>query len=142
MWWYFDPQPWERSGWLYARLGVRRVRGLVVGGLLWQRWLPRLAARLNGQRWIRRTVERYVVQSMYAEVGHTTSLLFILVVIGLLLRDGDTAAALMLSTVNLLVNLLPITVLRYNRGRILARRGKRTREIVAGVARRRGSDSS
>lgn len=37
MWSYFDPQPWERRGQLYGWLGVHRVRGLVVGGLLWQR---------------------------------------------------------------------------------------------------------
>lgn len=141
MWSYFDPQPWEHGGQRYAALGIRRVRGLVVGGLLWQRRLPGIAAWLNRRRWTRRTVERYVVQSIYAEVGHTASLLFLLVVTGLLGATGGWVAALAICSVNLLVNLLPILVLRYNRARILLRCGQSTYEVVMRVTRSRGSDA-
>jgi hypothetical protein len=113
----------------------------VVGGLLWQRWLPRLAARLNGQRWTRSTVGRYVVQSIYAEVAHTASLLFLLGVMALLLGDGGWGATLAIGSVNLLINLLPILVLRYNRGRILLRRGTSTHEVVERVMGSRRSDA-
>ncbi len=113
----------------------------MVGGLLWQRWLPRLAARLNGQRWTRSTVGRYVVQSIYAEVAHTASLLFLLGVMALLLGDGGWGATLAIGSVNLLINLLPILVLRYNRGRILLRRGTSTHEVVERVMGSRRSDA-
>lgn len=108
---------WEDGGRTWARLGIRRVRPFVAGGGFWRR--AGLASR--NPEWRRSNAAGYVRQSLVAEAAHLASLLFLAVIAGLFLVRGDWVPALVVCTANLLLNLLPIGVLRYNRLRLLAR---------------------
>ena len=118
---YFQPRRWERNGDFYARFGVRKARPFVSGGTFWQRF--GLASRRPS--WHRSNVSGYVTQSIYAEVAHTASLIFLLIVATLFFLKGGFGEASAVTALNFIINLVPIAVVRYNRLRILRHRSHR-----------------
>lgn len=114
---YFLPKQWERGGTFYARLGIRRFRPFVAGGRFWQKL--RIGPRAPG--WRRSTVARYVRESVVAEVAHTTSFVLLAFISILFIVHGDWVPAAVVLAGNVVINVAPVAVLRYNRARILSR---------------------
>ncbi|MEM1262508.1 MAG: hypothetical protein AAGH76_08930 [Pseudomonadota bacterium] len=110
---YFDPWPIEKSGSLYRLLRVRAFRPFVAGGAFWQRL--GLAKR---RRWNTQQLRAYVRQSKPLEVTHLVSLLFLAGVAVYLGSNDDWLGVGVFTVLNVVANLYPLLVVRYNRHRV------------------------
>ncbi len=114
---YFRPARWERGGDFYLKLGVRRFRPYVAGGTFWKKRFPGLKAEWGAANYL-----GYVRQSVIAEIAHSVSLGLMLMFSALMAADRAYISAGVFLALNILLNLIPITVLRYNRARMLRNR--------------------
>lgn len=105
----FLPWSWEQNGRTYSRLGVRRLRGFACGGRIWQK-LGLAAPTWRG----RASAAKYIRQSVPLESAHAASFLFMLALSGWLAFSEPWPAAVIFAA-NIVVNALPIAVIRYNR---------------------------
>jgi len=116
---YFDPAAWEKSGAVYRRLGVHRFRHLLLNG----RYPNRLVsfARRRPYRVItgRQSAGLWLLFTVFVEAGHTFFGGVMAVFMVRALARGDLAAAASILLQNLVINVYPVMVQRYNRGRIL-----------------------
>lgn len=119
---FFEPHNWEHKGYTYTRFGIRYFRPYVAGGRFWQSIQSRITGRRTSGKWKKSNVAQYARQSVVAESAHWASLLFLLFVTLLFVQKGMLLDAFVISVFNIIINFLPIGVLRYNRLRILSRK--------------------
>jgi hypothetical protein len=116
---YFDPAAWEKSGAVYRRLGVHLFRHLLLNG----RYLNRLMSlvRRRPYRVIRgrQSAGEWLLFTVFVEAGHTFFGGVMAVFMVRALARGDFADAASILLLNLVINVYPTMVQRYNRGRIL-----------------------
>jgi hypothetical protein len=114
---YYRLRAAEAGGQLYLRLGVLRFRTVVLNGDLMNRWLRRYApgaltvpsaATLRGR----------ALQSRWNGRIHLAAFLFSLPVILAAGAVGGSGLALYLGLINLPLNVYPILLQRYTRGRL------------------------
>lgn len=110
---YFDAQNWEAGGTVYKWFGVHVFRKLLV----WSRWekLSRAANPVKKDRIALRNLE---YQTRQSELGHL--IIFIVVAvsgIAVLLLQG-IRESFWLFFLNVVLNLYPISLQRYNRPRL------------------------
>lgn len=118
---WFDLHDWEAGGRFYERFGVRWFRQFVVGANFWQRKIPALSKVFQYGRWNKKNVSGYIRQSHFAEVAHLSSFLVLVIVAIVFWTKSAYIEIAVVSVVNVMVNILPVIAVRYNRGRILAR---------------------
>jgi hypothetical protein len=106
---------------LYQYLGVRFFRPFVAGGRFWQR----LGFASKQASWRPSNISKYPQQIVAAEVAHASSFLFLSLICCVFLADQDYWPAIVLGLLNLLSNLLPLMVIRYNKLRIIRRINRR-----------------
>lgn len=116
---YFRPREWEGDGTLYERVGVRGIKELYFGG----RYMNALVGLLRGRRyrpfrgpgwplaWLRFTVG--------VEIGHSLVFVYMSATAAGKLATGDWWGAGLALGVNVLVNVYPVLIQRYNRIRLL-----------------------
>lgn len=107
---YFDSQAFEKGGSVYKFFGVHFYRKLLV----WTGWekISRKDTKISNKR---KSLELAEFKSRSSEAGHTVIFLivgFITVVVA-----GNLQEVLWLIILNLLLNVYPIMVQRYNRPR-------------------------
>ena len=113
---FFRPQSWEQKGQVYRWLGVRKVRPFVAGGSFWQK--AGLACRTY---WIKDNATGYIKRSIPLEVAHLASFVFLFAVSVFLIMKGDIIGSILIFLLNILLNLYPVLVIRYNRARLWKR---------------------
>jgi hypothetical protein len=108
---YYTTQPFEHTGQVYERLGIRLFKGLVRRGPL-AMFSPTLQFPKDKTVPALRTLEN---EMRKAETGHVLIFVLMLVFVGYALLQGwlDTVAWLLLF--NILINGYPIMLQRYNR---------------------------
>jgi hypothetical protein len=120
-WWlprsYYRVRPFERNGRLYEALGVRVFRRLVPDGDFANRWRRR---KNPGYRVVvnRAAARAFLVRTEESERGHLVLLLLGLPAIALAWQVGWYGWAIYLAAGNVLVNLYPVLLQRYTRGRL------------------------
>jgi hypothetical protein len=114
---YFGPWEGWRSARLYEALGVRRFKRFTTNGDLVNRWLRRQNPR---HRVVRdaESATAWAVQARSAERHHLVFLLMGLASAGYALSIGWRVWAASLAATNLVFNVYPILLQRYNRLRI------------------------
>jgi hypothetical protein len=124
LWWvlppgYFALRSFERTGRLYELLGVRHFRRVAPDGDLANRWERRTNPhyRVIGGR---RSAELFVVRTEQSERGHLVLLALGLVSAVYAWRLGWHGWAAYLGAGNVVVNVYPILLQRYTRGRLNA----------------------
>ena len=110
---YFKPKFFEKSGKLYENLGVKTFKKFLptMGGYM---------CRLTGYRWINgkkdlgmRDFWTRVYETIHLTIGSVVTVQTIDKI-----ADGDYDGAAIQTALNLLVNVYPIMMQRYNRSRI------------------------
>lgn len=120
-WWlpasYYRVQPFERSGRLYERIGVRAFRGLVPDGDLANWWRRR---RQPDFRIItnRKLIAAFAKRTELSEKSHLVVMLVGIASSAYAWRIGWRGWAIYLAIGNVAVNLYPILLQRYTRARI------------------------
>jgi hypothetical protein len=116
---WFHPRAWEASGRAYEAVGVRWIKELYFGGRYFNALVGAVRRRryrpFHGPGWPRRWLRFTVV----VEAGHLAIGLYMLGTATDALLRGDPLSAARLSAINLLVNIYPVMVQRYNRARLL-----------------------
>ena len=107
---YFEPQPFEKGGSIYKFFGVHFYRKLLV----WTGW-EKISKKGNKISNSRGSLKLAEYKSRSSEAGHTI-IFFVVGALTILVSD-TLREALWLSILNLLLNVYPIFVQRYNRPR-------------------------
>jgi len=114
---YYLPARFELGGRLHERLGIRRFRAIMANGDLINRFVRRrhtgYVVHSRGSR-----LERAAVEGFKSERAHLLFMLFGFGTSGFAFAAGWTGWAAWLGLGNILVNLYPILLQRYTRGRI------------------------
>lgn len=124
LWWviprsYFQVRDFERSGRVYECLGVRVFRRFAPNGDLANRWERRTNPRYRVIRG-KRSAAEYVSSTEQSERGHLVLLALGVLSAAYAWRLGWHGWALYLTAGNIIVNLYPIILQRYTRGRLTA----------------------
>lgn len=114
---YYRVRSFERDGRVYEALGVRLFRRLVPDGDFANRWRRR---KNPGFRVVanRAAARAFLVRTEESERGHLVLLLLGLPAIALASQVGWYGWAVYLGVGNVLVNLYPVLLQRYTRGRL------------------------
>lgn len=107
---YFDSRRFEKEGAVYKYFGVNLYRKLLV----WTGW-ERLRIKENKMRSNRSALEHAEFKSKSSEVGH--SVIFLIVALVTVWVANTFREALWLIILNILLNVYPVLVQRYNRPR-------------------------
>lgn len=107
---YFDPTSIERNGAIHSALRTRRFRQFVAGGRFWQR-----LGISKRQAWDSSSIARYIEQSKVLEIAHVASFAFLSLITAYFVLDHYWIGVAVLVIVNVLANLYPILVTRFNR---------------------------
>jgi hypothetical protein len=113
----YRPAPFERGGQLYEKLGIRRFRALMANGDLINRFVRRRHAGYVVHPAACR-LERAVVEGFKSERAHLALMAFGLGTAAFACVAGWTWWGAWLTVGNILVNLYPVLLQRYTRGRI------------------------
>ena len=127
---YLDPHPWERDGAVYRASGAHHFRHLLPAGRYYNRLVEFILRRPYRNIKNRHSAGGWVLFTVFAETVH---IVFGVVMIVLMIRaiaSGRYDAALGILVANMLVNVYPTLVQRYNRQRILRLLNQDTRTIV------------
>ncbi len=124
LWWvlpraYFELRPFERTGRVYESLGVLLFRRFVPDGDLANRWERRKKPQYRVLRG-RRSAADFVVRTEQSERGHLVLLALGIVSAAYAWSLGWHGWAAYLSAGNVVVNVYPILLQRYTRGRLRA----------------------
>jgi hypothetical protein len=105
---------WEHEGRVYKRCGVVLFRWLLLHSPL--RWLrdPQITLRSG-----RSDLDRLVKEMEFAEVVHAIAGMASLVAATLYLIAGHVAVAIWLVLISIPLNVYPVMLQRWNRGRVL-----------------------
>lgn len=112
--WYFKPKPFEQNGELYEYLGVKTFKLLTPFELLYRiekkkRWTFRR----------KKDVAKYFSDTKKGEVAHLISMIIIIVGCLILFFKDYWMEGILLAIANVMINVYPIILMRYNRFRIL-----------------------
>lgn len=116
---WFGPKPFERSGELYERLGVRRFKRFLPFGYHTNRLIRALGAerfRVVGDE---KSAMAWVLFTMVAEALHTLAFVAFSALMVLDLLGGEYGRAAGTLLLNLLVNAYPVMAQRHTRIRLL-----------------------
>jgi hypothetical protein len=124
--WYLFPRKFEANGAIYKFLGVKMFVKITPYELL---------ARFEGRRrWSlnkRGMLKKYFKDSVAGEVAHFFSFLFLLAIVISLLSEGVIFWGMAVLLLNILINLYPIFLMRFNRLRIAKALGRPAEELIA-----------
>ncbi|MDO6390151.1 hypothetical protein Q4E40_08440 [Pontibacter sp. BT731] len=110
---YFDVKGWETDGKVYKWLGVHAFRKLLV----WIGW-EKLHKAVNPVKKDLQALNKLEYNTQQSEFGHLVIFFIVLAFfVGVALREG-IGQSLWLIFLNVLLNLYPILVQRYNRPRL------------------------
>ncbi|MEL6970331.1 MAG: hypothetical protein AAFO02_09180 [Bacteroidota bacterium] len=120
------PKTWEHNGKVYERLGVQ---GFVrfTPHVLWRKITGQPAKPFIN----RRNLRSYFRSTVAGELAHVGSLMIMLIGSLLLYSKGYLIESLLLGGMNILVNLYPIFLMRYNRFRIAGVLGQSIQELLS-----------
>ena len=127
LWWmpssYYQIRPFERSGRLYERMGIRLFRWFVPDGDAANKWRRR---REPAFRMIRNREQacEFVRRTEMSEKGHLVMLAFGILSAAFAWKIGWVGWSLYLGLGNVLVNVYPVLLQRYTRARLLRVIGK------------------
>lgn len=116
---YFKPRTWERSGKVYRALGVHQIKEVYFYG----RYINTLIGTIRGRRYRPfqgpRWLQHWFAFTFVAEAGHTLIGLFVLWYSVDCLARGRMVSAFVTLDINIICNVYPVMVQRYNRARML-----------------------
>lgn len=116
---YFRPRSWEESGRVYEAVGVRPVKELLFGGRYFNAVVSAIRGRpyhpFRGPGWPRRWLRFTIV----VEAGHFLIGIYMLALVFDAFAGGRGLTAARLFVINVLVNVYPVMVQRYNRTRLV-----------------------
>lgn len=110
--WYLKPKSVDADGKLYERLGIqtfKKITPFEILGRIQNRKIKTLK-KLNTAR-----LKKYSKDTVAGEIAYLFSFVFILSVSLLFVIENLNAFSMMLLLINILVNLYPIFLMRYNR---------------------------
>ena len=116
---YFNAGAWEANGRVYERLGVRHVSKVLLGGYYTNAAVSRLRGRKHRMIRGKRSAYEWLIFTVVVELGHG---IFFLVMLAMSVRYAWTGRwddVATTTVLNLIVNVVPIMVQRYNRARLL-----------------------
>lgn len=116
---WFGPKPFERSGELYERLGVRRFKRFLPFGYHTNRLVRALGARGFKVVGDEKSAMVWVLFTMVVEALHTLAFAAFSTFMVLDLLGGEYGRAVANLLLNLLVNVYPVMAQRYTRIRLL-----------------------
>jgi len=108
---YYDTKPFERTGQLYERVGIRLVKKLLRRGPL-RILSPTLQFPKEKTVAALRNLEN---EMRKAETAHTLTFILMLMWVGYVAVNGWLDAVLWILLFNVLINVYPIMLQRYNR---------------------------
>ncbi|MEQ8243955.1 hypothetical protein [Fulvivirga sp.] len=113
--WYLKPKNIEAEGRLYEKIGInsfKKITPFEILGFIKNRKMKTLNnSTLSG-------VKKYFRDTISGELAHLASLFFLFALATFFTVKGLLADSLILVLINILVNLYPIFLVRYNRLRI------------------------
>lgn len=114
---YDRAKPFEREGRLYRRLGVRQVKKFTVNGDYWNGLIRFVKP---GYRVVQdeATAEQWLRLTRSKEAGHLLHMLLSVPALGYTLLQGWFESAICLLALDVLFDLYPIMIQRYNRFRL------------------------
>ena len=113
--WYLKPKSIEADGRLYEKLGIavfKKFTPFEILGYVSNRRIKTLKKSSLP------AVKKYFRNTISGEMAHLAALIFLSVIITFFITEGLIAASVILLLINVLVNLYPIFLMRYNRFRI------------------------
>jgi hypothetical protein len=110
---YLKPKSWENDGQFYVNLGVKYFFKITPFEI--RRWLTGKGAKRIKNR---KEMEKYYRETILAELTHLASFIFVLAVSLYIGFTGGLWMAITINLLNVLANLYPIFLMRYNRFRI------------------------
>jgi hypothetical protein len=110
---YFKEKAWERRGKIYETLGINFYRKLLV----WIRW-ERISKKTKSVKKNTKALLNLHYQTKHDELGHLIVLIIVLGFNIFVAFKFGVLKSLWLLIVNILVNLYPVILQRYNRPRI------------------------
>jgi hypothetical protein len=117
---YFHAGAWEGKGGIYEGLGIHKVARLMLGGYYTSVAIRRLLGLSPRIARGRRGAYEWLIFTMVAELGHG---LFFLIMVAMSARyaaAGNWDDAVVAAIMNVVVNVMPMMVQRYNRARIVS----------------------
>ena len=117
---YFHSQAWEGDGRVYERLGIRKVGRFMVGGYYSLAAIRLLSGRKHRRLRGRRSAHEWLIFTFVAELGHEIFFVVMLVISANHAAAGRWKSAGIAAALNLVINVIPIMVQRYNRARIVS----------------------
>ncbi len=115
---------WEKKGEIYRRFGIRFFARFVAGGVFWQR------LNLARPKWKKANVSGYLRDSKILESAHLVSFIILLIASVALLFKQAPVDAFIIFIANFFFNVIPITVCRFNRHRIVQNITNRQRRLM------------
>jgi hypothetical protein len=109
----------EQQPKFYKKIGVHHFKKILPGGDYWIRLYNFLLSKNEKEIKSKQDARKWVVLTMVFESAHFLSFLIVTITIILDLIDASYLQALKTTGMNVVVNVFPIFVQRYNRTRIL-----------------------
>lgn len=110
---YYAPREWERKGNVYEYVGIHLFRRLLVI-IGWEK----LNKKSNPIEKNARTLEHNLLRTKKSELGHLIIFLIVVGISMLVITKGGLRDAMWLIIFNIVLNLYPVLLQRYNRPRI------------------------
>ena len=112
---YFNEKAWERRGKIYESLGINFYRKLLV----WIGWERHVTKKSNPVEKNTKALINLHYQTKHGEVGHIIVLIIVLGFNILVAFKFGFLKSLWLLILNIILNLYPVLLQRYNRPRIV-----------------------
>ena len=116
---YFHSQELEGDGRVYERLGIRKVGRFMIGGYYSLAAIRLLSGRKHRRLRGRRSAYEWLIFTFVAELAHEIFFVVMLVVTASHAAAGRWKSAAIAAALNLVINVIPVMVQRYNRARIV-----------------------
>lgn len=110
---YYTSRIWERKGQLYEYCGIHLFRKLLVV-IGWEK----LHKKSNPVEKSSTALQLNLIKTKKAEIGHLMIFLIVLLVTLMVIATSGLRSAMWLIVLNILLNLYPVLLQRYNRPRI------------------------
>jgi len=111
---YFNEQAWERGGKIYERLGINFYRKLLVA-IGWERYITK---KYNPVEKNTEALIHLHYETKHGELGHIITLIIVLGFTIFVAFKFGASKSLWLLILNIILNLYPVLLQRYNRPRI------------------------
>ncbi len=115
---YFNLCSFERSGRLYERLGIRQFKRFASAGDFLNRRRRRADPEFRNISDYSSAIDWEEGQTRFNELAHLGSLIFNLIMVGWLCYRGRYTWLGLILFLNLMLNIYPIMLQRYNRARV------------------------